>query len=167
MLPARLRHFWICKKKKPREPGQTCRSTTERLWFTVVVAGVELRRDGIFSSRLAATALYTTSPSVAYLRIDLRIHHNSKPFRNCCYVSQHYSSHLRLTRQQDWTTSLDGYNRKEHWNLGWVLPHVFRLRTRADITQCSFLLYWSNCHGDQPHSCMPGYTFRLPADAKE
>nr|DAR38752.1 MAG TPA: hypothetical protein [Caudoviricetes sp.] len=31
--------------------------------------------------------------------------------RNCCYVSQHYSSHLRLTRQQDWTTSLDGYNR--------------------------------------------------------
>nr|DAK85315.1 MAG TPA: hypothetical protein [Caudoviricetes sp.] len=34
-----------------------------------------------------------------------------KPFRNCCYVSQHYSSHLRLTRQQDWTTSLDGYNR--------------------------------------------------------
>lgn len=43
-----------------------------------VVAGVELRRDGIFSSRLAATALYTTSPSVAYLRIDLRIHHNGK-----------------------------------------------------------------------------------------
>lgn len=28
-----------------------------------------------------------------------------KSFRNCCYVSQHYSSHLRLTRQQDWTTS--------------------------------------------------------------
>lgn len=43
-----------------------------------MVAGVELRRDGIFSSRLAATALYTTSPSVAYLRIDLRIHHNEK-----------------------------------------------------------------------------------------
>lgn len=43
-----------------------------------MVAGVELRRDGIFSSRLAATALYTTSPSVAYLRIDLRIHHNGK-----------------------------------------------------------------------------------------
>lgn len=43
-----------------------------------MVAGVELRRDGIFSSRLAATALYTTSPSVAYLRIDLRIHHNRK-----------------------------------------------------------------------------------------
>nr|DAK93276.1 MAG TPA: hypothetical protein [Caudoviricetes sp.] len=30
--------------------------------------------------------------------------------------------------------------RKEHWNLGWVLPHVFRLRTKADITQCSYLL---------------------------
>lgn len=37
-----------------------------------------------------------------------------KSFRNCCYVSQHYSSHLLLTRQQDWTTSLDGYNRKWH-----------------------------------------------------
>lgn len=50
----------------------------ELMVLRVVVAGVELRRDGIFSSRLAATALYTTSPSVAYLRIDLRIHHNGK-----------------------------------------------------------------------------------------
>ncbi|AXC43012.1 hypothetical protein KGB39_gp89 [Salmonella phage Skate] len=24
--------------------------------------------------------------------------------------------------------------------MGWVLPHVFRLRTKADITQCSYLL---------------------------
>ncbi|EOV9060156.1 hypothetical protein ACN6UP_002122, partial [Cronobacter sakazakii] len=47
------------------------------VWICVV-AGVDLLRDGIFSSRLAATALYTTSPSVAYLRIDLRIHHNGK-----------------------------------------------------------------------------------------
>lgn len=46
--------------------------------LSIVVAGVELQLDGIFSSRLAATALYTTSPSVAYLRIDLRIHHNDK-----------------------------------------------------------------------------------------
>lgn len=37
--------------------------------------------------------------------LQVRRHLNSKPFRNCCYVSQHYSSHLRLTRQQDWTTS--------------------------------------------------------------
>lgn len=43
-----------------------------------VVAGADLRLDGINSSRLAATALYTTSPSVAYLRISLRIHHNGK-----------------------------------------------------------------------------------------
>lgn len=48
-----------------------------------VVAGVDLRLDGIFSSRLAATALYTTSPSVAYLRIDLRIHHNGKSTAVC------------------------------------------------------------------------------------
>nr|DAE76768.1 MAG TPA: hypothetical protein [Caudoviricetes sp.] len=161
MLPARLRHFWICKKK-PRRPGQTCRSTTERLWFTVVVAGVELRRDGIFSSRLAATALYTTSPSVAYLRIDLRIHHNYKSFRNCCYVSQHYSSHLRLTRQQDVTTSSGVTTDKS------TVTGVHRVRAVSDLhPKCSYLLYWSNRHGDQPHSCMPGYTFRLPADAKE
>lgn len=43
-----------------------------------MVAGADLRLDGINSSRLAATALYTTSPSVAYLRISLRIHHNGQ-----------------------------------------------------------------------------------------
>ena len=37
-----------------------------------------------------------------------------KSFRNCCYVSQHYSSHLRLTRQQDVDHLLGGYNRKGH-----------------------------------------------------
>lgn len=52
-----------------------------------MVAGVELRRDGIFSSRLAAAALYTTSPSVAYLRIDLRIHHNRK--EHCGGIEPH------------------------------------------------------------------------------
>ncbi|YP_010684745.1 hypothetical protein PQZ65_gp86 [Klebsiella phage 1611E-K2-1] len=34
--------------------------------------------------------------------------------RNCCYVSQHYSSHLRLARQQDVDHLLGGYNRKGH-----------------------------------------------------
>lgn len=45
---------------------------------------------------------------------------------------------------------------------------VHRVRAVSDLhPKCSHLLYWSNRHGDQPHSCMPGYTFRLPADAKE
>lgn len=163
MLPTRLQHFWICKKK-PQSTGQTCRSTTERLWFTVVVAGVELRRDGIFSSRLAATALYTTSPSVAYLRIDLRIHHNSKP-----------SSQLLLC----FATLLQSLTAYPSARLDHLTRWLQQVRALYDVlltvhfhgdlagAQCSYLLHWSNRHGDQPHSCMPGYTFRLPADAKE
>lgn len=173
MLLTRLRHFWICKKKKPRSTGQTCRSTTERLWFTVVVAGADLRHSVLLwsmslSNRKAFGTLTQTNGNYVrtprcFLRISLRIHHNFKPFRNCCYVSQHYSSHLRLTRQQDWTTSLDGYNRK------WHSPerNIFQPTVNIRESKCHYLLYWSNRHGDQPHSCMPGYTFRLPADAKE
>lgn len=61
-----------------------------------VVAGVDLLLDGIFSSRLAATALYTTSPSVAYLRIDLRIHHNGKNTALCFVLRGNDIHHVNL-----------------------------------------------------------------------
>ena len=80
--------------KKPAQAGRNTKGKSDggsrnspKVEGLDVVAGVELRRDGIFSSRLAATALYTTSPSVAYLRIDLRIHHNGKS-TSICRVSE-------------------------------------------------------------------------------
>ncbi|UPU16079.1 hypothetical protein [Escherichia phage ZCEC13] len=44
MLPTRLRHFWICKKKKaPYSGANILKRNGERVWFTVVAAGADLR----------------------------------------------------------------------------------------------------------------------------
>ena len=143
MLPVRLRHFWICKKS----PGVRGKH-----------AGAQQRDYGLQLKALISSFGFESwdllmNKSNAFIR---------KSFRNCCYVSQHYSSHLRLARQQDWTTSLDGYNRKEHWFHADIRNSAYYRMASLYAAQCSYLLYWSNRHGDQPHSCMPGTHFGYP-----
>lgn len=136
MLPTRLRHFWICKKSpgnRGKHAGAQQRDYGLQLWWPVSNSGVTgfsvqgLQRPPYTLPRhrlltCASTYAFTTT-----------LNHR----RNCCYVSQHYSSHLRLTRQQDVDHLLGGYNRKEHCM---TFARTYDFRDSLGGSQCSYLL---------------------------
>lgn len=112
MLPVRSRHFWICKKA-PEYGANILKRNGERVWFTVVVAGADLRL------RCKTARVYVLA-----------------------------SPHFYSASACAFTTTLN---------------HFATIVMFHNITPVTYGLPVSKI-GPPP---VDGYTFRLPADAKE